>query len=418
MKKKILSIIVLLALCLSFSGIVWAKSLVASDFTKTTAPNATLTFSRRDFLNAVNPPSGYSLTGIRLTQLTNPVAGVLRIGTSAAKTGSTISLSSLDKLNFVPTKDYKGEAIFTWYAIFGKANSPYPGAVIITVGGKADKNSQAQNTPQSTEQPTAAPETKNEDSKPEKTPQTKSESTPKPTPVPTSEPLPKPTLTPKQSEKSEPSPAASPEPTLKPLKYDDMDNHWAAYSAGLLATKGYFIGEEIGDRFFFYPDKVMNRIDFILMVNSIFGIKAKDSIKNNPFSDKNVPDYILRHAIAAYEEGVICGEGAGKKLQLLPYKKITRAEAIKILDNALKLKHKSSEPTEFYDSNAVPEWCVEATRNMEAYGIIRGFSDNTIRPNECITKAESAEMIYQTLKYLEKVRKTRSVFNFVKGIIK
>lgn len=399
MKKKILSITLALALCLSFSGIVWAKSFVASDFTKTTSKNTTLNFSRRDFLNAVNPPSGYTLTAIRLTQLTNPTAGVLRLGTKTAKLNSTISLSSLDKLNFVPTKDYNGEAIFTWYAIFGKASSPYPGAVIITIGGKAEANAASpQKTPAPTNTPSpaaAAPEVEKE------------------------QPTPQPTPTPKPSPKAVPSPAAavSPEPTLKPLKYDDMDNHWAAYSAGLLATKGYFIGEEIGDRFFFYPDKVMSRIDFILMVNSIFGVKAKDSTKNNPFSDKNVPNYILRHAIAAYEEGIIYGSESGGKLYLSPYEKITRAEAIKILDNALKLKYPSRDDAEFYDSNSIPKWSRQAIQNMEAYGIIRGFSDNTIRPYEHITKAESAEMVYQTLKYLEKVRKTRSVFNFVKGIV-
>ena len=192
-----------------------------------------------------------------------------------------------------------------------------------------------------------------------------------------------------------------------------MDDHWGAYSAGLLATKGYIVGEEIQDRFFFYPDKVLTRIDFIIMVNSIFGVKPKDSTADNPFADQNVQSYVLRYAIAAHEAGIISGADEGGALYLHPYDRVTRMEAVKILDNALKLEHPNTEEMDFADSDQIPEWGVQALKNMEGYGIIRGFDDNTFRPNSNITKAQAAEMLYQTLKYVEKVRKTHSVFNFV-----
>lgn len=381
MKKTRISIFLILAMVsqlILYPFAAYAADYIANDFTKSTPKNTTLNFTAQDFLNAVNPPSGRSLTSVQFTQIVNSAAGVLRIGADAVALNAVVSVGDLDRLNFVPTKDYEGEGIFTWSADFGGTKSPYPGAVIITVGeSAAPPPSESANPDSATE--TATP-------------------SPSPTAVPTAAPTKEPEA----------------EPTLKPLKYDDMDDHWGAYSAGLLATKGYIVGEEIQDRFFFYPDKILSRIDFIIMVNSIFGVKPKDSTADNPFADNGLPSYILRYAIASYEAKIIHGSNENDMLYLHPYEKITRAEAVKILDNALKLEHPNTRDAEFTDSASIPAWAMQAVKNMEGYGIIRGYEDNTFRPYENINKAQAAEMLYQTLKYREKVQKTRSVFNFVK----
>ncbi len=351
---------------------VWAERvndpLVANDFKKQTPKNTTLNFTIRDFTDSVNPPAGGSLSHITLAQLTNEKAGTLRLGTELAKVGTAIATDQLDQLNFVPAKDYVGEAIFTWDAHYGTdAVSPYPSAVTIVIGDGQD-----------------APE----DSETQ-------------TPVPT------PTATPTPSE-----PPAD-VPTQKPLQYEDMLEHWGAYSAGMLGAEGIIVGEEIGGHFYFYPDKTLTRIDFIILANSIFGIKTKDSLDGNPFADTNVPSYMLRQAIAAYENGIITGTKRDGLLFLNPYDKLTRVEAAKILDNGLALKHPATEPLSFADSSSIPAWAEQAVKNMEAYGIVKGYSDNTFRPYNAITKAQAAELLYQTFKYQNHARKTQSVFNKV-----
>ncbi len=371
MNKKFLATL----LCLSFllAGAVfpaWAERvndpLVANDFTKQTPKNTTLNFTIRDFTESVNPPAGGSLSHITLAQLTNEQAGTLRLGTEPAKVGTAIATDKLDQLNFVPAKDYVGEAIFTWNAHYGTdAVSPYPSAVTIVIG-------EGQNAPEDSEKPSEKPP-------------------------------------------AEPAPPEPPSdvPTQKPLQYEDMLEHWGAYSAGMLGAEGIIIGEEIGGHFYFYPDKVLTRIDFIILANSIFGIKTKDSLTGNPFSDTDVPSYMLRQAIAAYENGIITGTKQNGRLYLNPYDRLTRAEAAKILDNGLKLEHPATEPLDFADSSSIPAWAEQAVKNMEAYGIIKGYSDNTFRPYNAITKAQAAELLYQTFKYQNHARKTQSVFNKV-----
>lgn len=357
--------------CLCFP--VWAERiddpLVANDFIKETPMNTTLNFTVYDFTSSVNPPTGSTLSSITITQLTNETAGTLRLGTTPVKLMEEIQTNRLDQLNFVPVKDYEGEAIFTWNAHYGTFTSPYPSAVTIKIGTHSPAPT---TTPEGTE-----------------------------TPKPTATSTPTSTATP------------TPEPTQKPLQYEDMLSHWGAYSAGMLGAQGIIIGEEIGGHFYFYPNKVLTRMDFITFSCAVFGIKTKDSLVGNPFHDEKVPDYMLRQAIAAYEAGLISGQRDGDALYLNPNEKLTRAEAIKILDNGLKLEHPATEELSFADSAEIPGWATQAVMNLEAYGIVKGYDDNTFRPYASINKAQAGELLYQVYKYREKVRKTKSVFNTV-----
>ncbi|MBE7010110.1 MAG: S-layer homology domain-containing protein [Ruminococcaceae bacterium] len=190
-----------------------------------------------------------------------------------------------------------------------------------------------------------------------------------------------------------------------------MLRHWGAYSAGMLGAEGIIVGEEIGGHFYFYPDKQLTRIDFIILTNSIFGIKTKDSTADSPFADAGVPDYMLRQAIAAYEAGLISGSPQGGKLYLHPFEALTRAEAAKILDNGLKLQYPARNALDFSDAGDIPGWAAQAITNLESYGIIRGYEDNTFRPAAPVNKAQAGEMLYQTYKYRDKARKTKTVFH-------
>lgn len=337
--------------------------LVANDFTKETKVNTTLNFTISDFSDSVNPPENSPFSSITIRQLPNETAGTLRLSTTPVTVNQDIQKNDLDRLNFVPAKDYKGEAIFTWDAHYGTFTSPYPSAVTIKIGIGVEA-------PVESPTPTKEPETTTE-----------------PTPAPI--------------------------PTQKPLQYEDMLEHWGAFSAGMLAAEGLIVGEEIGGHFYFYPNKVLTRMDFITLACSVFGIKTKDSLAGNPFADQNVPHYMLRQAIAAYEAGLISGSQNGSALYLNPYDTLTRAEAIKILDNGLKIENPATEALSFADSNAIPSWATQAVMNMEAYGIVKGYEDNTFRPYANISKAQAGELLYQVYKYRVKVRQTKSVFNSV-----
>jgi len=385
----------------------FAQDLVVNDFSKTTQKNTALSFRAEDFIQNANPPAGKQLDSVRFNQLTNAAAGKLVLDGVAVATGKNYGVNDLNKLTFVPTAEYEGEAIFTWTAIYGGTQSPYPGAVVIVVGtgdetpsliGEDNKPDENAN-----KKPLSEPEgaenmeqtEQNDDGKQqiEKTENYDNISS----------------ITDTTNKEGNIQTVG-----LKPLRYEDMLSHWGAYSAGMLASRGYIIGEDYGNRFYFHPDETINRFEFILMVNAIFGVQPKDSLADNPFSDKNIPAHVMRTGIAAYEYQIISGNREKNgKLYLRPYDAITRAEAITILDYALQLDTYGVHETTFKDRAKIPEWAIQSVRNLEAYGVLQGYEDNTIRPNQNITRAQAAEMVWQVLKFLDMKRSTNAVFNTV-----
>lgn len=390
---------------------VFAQSLLANDFSKTTPKNTQISFRADDFRQNSNPPAGKKLEGVRFNQLTNSAAGKLVVNGAVVTTDKTYRLDALNSLVFVPTEDYEGEAIFTWTAIYGGAQSPYPGAVVIVIGAgdktpsligqeekteeKVEENIGEKPLLNSSEAKTQEQAEKNNDEKLQIDKQENYDDI---------------SVVTDDSNHGMNTQAGG----LKPLRYEDMLSHWGAYSAGMLASRGYIIGEDYGNRFYFHPDETINRFEFILMVNAIFGVRPKDSLADNPFSDKNIPAYVMRTGIAAYEYQIISGNREKNgKIYLRPFNAITRAEAITILDYALQLDAYGVSETTFKDRASVPEWAVQSVRNLEAYGVIQGYEDNTIRPNQNITRAQAAEMVWQVLKFLDMKRNTNAVFNTI-----
>jgi len=198
-------------------------------------------------------------------------------------------------------------------------------------------------------------------------------------------------------------PVSTPTPEPPVFQYADLVNHWASYSAGKLADRGIIVGEKMGGKYYFYPDKVMNRAEFNLFLNAALQINS-DAIGSEPvgFADEDqIPIWALHEARAAKKQGLINGDLYGDKYYYNAYDLLTRLETIVIIHNALNPSANNNDPLEFADAAALPEWSVQYVKNMRGYGIMRGYEDNTIRPDQTVTRAEAAEILYQLIKYKE-----------------
>lgn len=187
-----------------------------------------------------------------------------------------------------------------------------------------------------------------------------------------------------------------------PFNYIDMQDHWANYSASHLAARHLIVGEEIGGRFFFKPNTITTREDFMLYLLAITESNEDANVKipNVTFADQNLyPSWLLEAAKLAYAKGIIKGSVEGNKIYLNLYNNITRSEAAVMINNVLDLTANSEELT-YSDKNDIPSWARPAIKALTAYKIIQGDGTN-IRPNSLITKAESAELCYKTLKQIE-----------------
>ncbi len=197
----------------------------------------------------------------------------------------------------------------------------------------------------------------------------------------------------------------SPSEPIIPFYYEDMQEHWANYSASHLAARGYVIGENIGEEYFYFPDREMTRGEFLLFILSLVEDHHSPKVADIKFADDHLyPDWLLEKAKIAYELGIIKGSGTEGEVYLNAYHKITRAEAFVMINNILtstELIINAVDDITFSDKSTIPSWSLQAVKNLSAYKIVQGDSNKNINPLNTINRGEAAELIYKVLKQIE-----------------
>jgi len=183
--------------------------------------------------------------------------------------------------------------------------------------------------------------------------------------------------------------------------YEDMYNHWGQYAALKLADKNIFKGMEICGKYYFYPDTLLTRADFIVLLMSSLGIDVTEAREiANPFADAaEIPAWANLYAKAAFNAGIISGALENGKLYFRPNDTLTRIELIQILDRTIKPDAMGKSGVQYADMYLVPSWGINAVQSMTDYGILKGYDDNTVRPYVKINRAMAAEFILQIINY-------------------
>lgn len=206
------------------------------------------------------------------------------------------------------------------------------------------------------------------------------------------------------------------EPVI-PFYYEDMQSHWANFSASHLAARGMIIGEEINNDFYYHPDKTMTRAEFLLFLLAILDVEdydvamisevsgdSEESEKVN-FADKDdMPDWLLEKVEFAYNMKLISGVSKDDSLYFNPDTPITRGEAFVMINNALLIKTNTTNTEgrlNYTDADNIPSWARQAIMNLSSYQIIQGDSDNNINSNKITNRGEAAELCYKLVKQLE-----------------
>lgn len=199
----------------------------------------------------------------------------------------------------------------------------------------------------------------------------------------------------------------SPSEPVIPFFYEDMQDHWANFSASHLAARGFIIGEEIGNDFYYYPNKQMSRGEFLVFLLAVLGIDDSANEADITFADENsIPDWMLKKAKIAYEMEIISGVSDDSDLlYLYPNAPISRAEAFVMISNALLVNTdavNTNDKVNFTDVSDIPSWAMQSIKNLSAYQIIQGSSNNIINANSITSRGEAAELCYKLLKQIEK----------------
>nr|WP_269438222.1 S-layer homology domain-containing protein [Phosphitispora fastidiosa] len=190
-----------------------------------------------------------------------------------------------------------------------------------------------------------------------------------------------------------------------PVHFNDMTNHWAAQAVAELSGMGIINGYPDGT---FKPEREITRVEIIAAVNKALGLQpplpGDLQTINVQFSDSAlIPEWAYESMAAVVREGLIQGNPQQDgTLTLDPSRPITRAEMAALIVSIIEQKIGPVIPAEltFSDADNIPKWAKDAIGIASAKGVITGYTDNTFRAQNNITRAEAASMILRLIKLI------------------
>lgn len=179
------------------------------------------------------------------------------------------------------------------------------------------------------------------------------------------------------------------------VSYIDMAGNPSCRSAMKLAECGAFVGKCIGGEYYFEPEQSLTRGEFLSLCLEATGTDLLSGVVSTGFSDDDkIPTWLKSYVSTAVMQGIVKGELTSEGTCFGAKKEISRAEAMVILNRALRL----SDVSYLKVSDAVPTWAAQSAANLTACGII-GEDAAEI---DSLTRAEAADMLAAAMDLIEK----------------
>ncbi len=178
--------------------------------------------------------------------------------------------------------------------------------------------------------------------------------------------------------------------------FADTSAHWAKDIISYMNQAGIINGIREGEALYFSPDEPITRAAFAVMMANYLesDLSAFGDVDLNVFADRSqIPQWSENAVKAMYKLGVINGSLDNGILYFNPLKPITRAEIMTIVSRTLPNGLRVAE-VGYADKNAIPQWAAGAVGLLANAGLVSGYEDNTIRPQNPVTRAEAAAMLF------------------------
>lgn len=176
---------------------------------------------------------------------------------------------------------------------------------------------------------------------------------------------------------------------------DVEDSHWAAQYALTLYNKGIVSGDSQKRA------NLENRITreetskLALLVN---GIEADASATLDVADADKVSDWAKGFFATAIKMGIFSGYEDGT---VRPLNQITREEMVTVIIKSLGIEIDTNAAVSFADGNQIT-WSAPYVAKAVELGFVNGYSDNTFKPGNAITRAEAFTIFARVLEYKNK----------------
>jgi len=175
--------------------------------------------------------------------------------------------------------------------------------------------------------------------------------------------------------------------------FTDVNGHWAEAFIAQIYDQGIANGKADGK---FDPNANITRAELTKIALNAFGhTVGSNQPTENPFADVPKGEWYAVYIALAKELNIVSGFADG----FHPNEPITRAGALKILLVASGLDVGNG-TTDFSDVES-GAWYEKYVAYAKANGIVGGYTDNTFRPDNNITRAEVAKIVVKILELVK-----------------
>lgn len=177
----------------------------------------------------------------------------------------------------------------------------------------------------------------------------------------------------------------------------DIDSSWAKKYINSLKSLEVVNGIESGGFYYYSPSKEASRIEFFIIAVRVYEAIYGDTYVETDISDifadyEEIPTWAKIYAKKAYYYNIVTGSLNGENIYFYPNEKISRAQTVTVLSRAI--GDISSNNYSFVDSSDIPNYAKVHFDNLKDKRLIDGYSDGTVKPNNYISRAEIAKLVY------------------------
>ena len=181
------------------------------------------------------------------------------------------------------------------------------------------------------------------------------------------------------------------------VTYADMSGHPAHKAAIALAEEDVFVGEQMGQTWFFRPEAQVTREEFLAMAMEVTGMETLPEARMTGFSDDDsISVWAKPYVASALRSGMIQGTAYGEEgASFAPTRTITQTEAAVLLNRLLRVADVAD--TGKLTGEAAPVWAYQSVVNLEAVGVLEGSADLS----GDLTRAQAAELLLSAMEVLD-----------------
>lgn len=186
--------------------------------------------------------------------------------------------------------------------------------------------------------------------------------------------------------------------TTTATPFSDMSGHWAGSYADYLYNLNIISGYNSNGSLIYAPNSYMTREQFAVIIANWLDLSVENySGVSLPFKDKTaISNWALNAVKAVYSEGIITGSGSSGNLSFNPGSSISRQEAMTVLGRIQACGYLQAQLS-FDDSDDVAVWAEPYICTLVKQGVVNGNNENMLLPNDKVTRAEAAKMIYSLI---------------------